>query len=249
MAALSMDPKFAEAHLPPRPMRFAPTTGKDVTFAASDGKSASGFYVPAKAGAPAIIMVHEWWGLNDYIKREAQTFGSKGYAVLAVNLYDGPAATSAKEAGEKMNAVKPERCQAILNGAISSLTSGKLGTKYTKLGTIGWCFGGGWSHRAAIAGGPAVKACVMYYGMPDTDQADLAKLKAPVLMVWATQDKWINKGVVDGFKSAMSTAKKPLTVLPFNEDHAFANPSNPKYSKKDATTAMNATLAFFKKYL
>jgi len=251
MSPLAADPAFVAAHESPRPLRFAPKEGKAVTFSTADGKTAGGFFVPASAKkTTAIVMVHEWWGLNDYIKREAERIhDATGYAVLAVDMYGGKVATTPADAGKFMGAVTVGSGTGVVQGAVNSLLGGKFGTKFTKLGTIGWCFGGGWSHRAAIAGGAAVKACVMYYGMPDTDQADLAKLKAPVLMVWAKKDGWINEKVVDGFKTAMATAKKPLTVLPFNEDHGFANPSNPKYGKADADTAMAASLAFFKKNL
>lgn len=251
MSPLAADPAFVAAHEAPRPLRFAPKEGKTVTFATPDGKTGSGFYVaPKTAKSPAIVMVHEWWGLNDYIKREAERLhDATGYAVLAVDLYEGKVATTQQDAGKYMGEVTIPRATAIVTGADEALTGGKLGAKFKTLGTIGWCLGGGWSHRAAIAGGPAVKACVMYYGMPDTDQADLAKLHAPVLMVWAQKDGWINAGVVDGFKKAMATAHKSLIVLPFDEDHGFANPSNPKYGKADAETAMKASLAFFKKNL
>ncbi|AIE85290.1 Dienelactone hydrolase family [Fimbriimonas ginsengisoli Gsoil 348] len=251
MSSFAADPAFVAAHLAPLPMRFAARAGKNVSFRTSDGKTALGFYVPpARKGAPGIVMVHEWWGLNDYIRREAERLHDElGYGVLAVDLYEGKVATTPQEAGKLMQAVRPDRAKAIVHGAVNALKDGELGNRFAKVGSIGWCFGGGWSLQAAIQGGPAVKACVMYYGMPDTDPADLKRLKAPVLLVWATRDGWINKGVVDGFKTAMANAKKPLTVLPFDADHGFANPSNPKYDKVSGDKAWQATISFYKTHL
>lgn len=251
MSPFVADPAFVAAHEAPHPLRFVPVAGKSVRFATPDGKTAGGFYVPPKhKGAPGIVMVHEWWGLNDYIKREAERLHNElGYGVLAVDLYEGKVATTPRDAGKYMQTVQTPRGTAIVSGAVNALTKGSLGDKFAKLGTIGWCFGGGWSHRAAIAGGPAVRACVMYYGMPDTEPADLKRLKAPVLMVWATKDNWINQKVVDGFKSDMAAAKKPLTVLPFDAGHGFANPSNPIYDKAAADKAWAATEEFYKREL
>lgn len=251
MSPFAADPAFVAAHKAPLPLRFAPSTGKEVTFDATDAKPAGGFYVaPKKPGAPAIVVIHEWWGLNDYVRREAETLNDRtGYGVLAIDLYDGKVAKTPEEAGKLMQGVQPNRASAIVSGAIKTLKAGKLGDKFAKLGTLGWCFGGGWSHQTAIEGGDSVKACVMYYGMPDTKPEDLARLKAPVLMVWATKDKWINEKVVTDFKSAMAKAKKPLTVLAYPDDHGFANPSNPNHDKANADKAMAQTLAFFKKNL
>lgn len=245
MNAFVADPAFVAKHPAPLPFAFEPENGKAVTFPAKDGTSAKGYYVPGKKAG--IIMVHEWWGLNDYIKREAERLhDATGYGVLAVDLYDGKVATDAKEAGEYMQNADPKRDTAIVSGAIAALKTGALGNKFTKLGTIGWCFGGGWSLNAAMVGGSSVKAAVAFYGMPP---ADVSALKAPVLFVWAKQDNWINAKVVSDFQSRMKASNKPLTVLSYDADHAFANPSNPKYKKADAEDAMAKTLAFYKKHL
>ena len=245
MARFADDPKFALAHAKPRALRYAPTTGKAVTFPAKDGTPARGFYVPGKKAA--LVMCPEYWGLNDYIRREAERYhAATGYAVLAVDLYDGKVATDPQTAGQYMKESNPARDAAIVGGAVAALQKGALGAKFAKLGTVGWCFGGGWSLNAAAAGGRAVKAAVAYYGMPPQD---VAPIRAPVLFVWATQDGWINRDVVDGFKGRMAAARKPLTVLPYDAAHAFANPSNPKYGAAAAKDANAKTLAFLKKNL
>jgi carboxymethylenebutenolidase len=251
MAVFLKDPAFAAAHASPLPLRFAAAGGKTVHFKAADGTEASGYWVaPSTPNAPAIVMIHEWWGLNPYIKREAEQLHNKlGYAVLAVDLYDGKIASTAQEAGQYMKGVDSNHLTSILSSAMAGLKKGSFGHKFNRVGTIGWCFGGGWSHRAAIAGGSLVKACVMFYGMPDTDAADLKRLKAPVLMVWAKKDQWINADVVDGFKTAMSSSGKSLRVLPYEAGHGFANPSNPVYDKTARDAAFSETYAFFRKHL
>ncbi|RYG22306.1 dienelactone hydrolase family protein, partial [bacterium] len=216
-----------------------------VTFPAKDGTSARGFYVPGKKAA--IVMCHEYWGLNDYIRREAERLNAAtGYGVLAVDLYDGKVAKDPQTAAQYMKEADPKRDLAIVQGAVGALRVGALGTKYPKLGTIGWCFGGGWSLNTAAAGGSTVKAAVAYYGMPPED---VTPIKAPVLFVWATKDGWINEKVVSEFKAKMKAQKKPLTVLSYDADHAFANPSNPRYDATDAKNAWTKSVAFLKKGL
>ena len=251
MAAFVKDPAFVAVHQSPQALRFAPKEGGNVRFRASDGRLAGGFFVPTqRSNGPVILMVHEWWGLNDYIRREAEWYHEKlGCAVLALDLYDGKVAPTPADAGKLMQSVQPARSLAIINGAIESLKTGAFGHRFQTAGTIGWCFGGGWSHRTAIQGGPFVKACVMYYGMPDTESADLQKLRCPVLMIWAKRDQWINQKVVDGFKDAMSAAKRSLTVLSYDAGHGFANPSNPIYNQKAGDDAGIHTLEFFRRHL
>ena len=245
MADFADDPAFALAHLAPQPLAWQAKAGKMVSFPAKGGRGAKGFYVPGTKAA--VVMCHEYWGLNDYIEREAEALHAEtGYAVLAVDLYDGKIATDAETAARYMKEADPARDTAIVSGAVASLEKGTLGTKYAKLGTIGWCFGGGWSLNTAAAGGKAVKAAVAYYGMPPQD---VTPIKAPVLFIYGTQDPWINKDVAEGFRARMAAQKKPITVVPYDEPHAFANPSNPKYSAADAKDAMAKTVAFLKKNL
>jgi carboxymethylenebutenolidase len=248
MAQFVGDPAFTAAHVAPVNIHFQAKEGKMVAFAATGGEG-HGYFVPAKKGnRTAILMFHEWWGLNDNIKQEAERLHNElGSAVLAVDLYDGKVAANPGEAGKLMQGMNQQRGVALVHGAIGAL-EGKLAHAKV-LGTIGWCFGGGWSDRAAIEGGPDVKACVIYYGMPSTDPTDLKRLKAPVLMFWGTQDGFINAKVVGGFETAMKNAGKSLKTHSFNAVHAFANPSNPKYDKAAAATSHAETLAFFRKNL
>jgi len=112
-----------------------------------------------------------------------------------------------------------------------------------KLGTIGWCFGGGWSLNASIAA--PVEATVVYYGRVNRSAADLKSLKGPVLGQFATQDGWINKEMVEGFEAEMAKAGKSVENHWYEADHAFANPTSARYDEGDAKLAWQRTLAFF----
>ncbi|MBI3260426.1 MAG: dienelactone hydrolase family protein [Ignavibacteriae bacterium] len=242
-ASLTSDKTFVNAHLDPLPLNFSATTGTWVTLKTSDGTDTKIFEV--KSNKPTnniIIMVHEFWGLNEYIQREAEQLQQSlpNVTVIAVDLYDGKVATDRETAGKYMSAVKKERCEAIIHAAIAH-----VGTN-ARIGTIGWCFGGGWSMQAALLAGKQASACVLYYGIPETDIAKLKTLHADVLGVFGKKDKWINPEVVAKFEKDMKQAGKKLTAKSYDADHAFANPSNPKFDKAATEDARKITLDFFK---
>jgi len=117
------------------------------------------------------------------------------------------------------------------------------------IATIGWCFGGGWSLKASIHLGTQGAGCVMYYGMPVPNAVDLAPLKADVLGIFAKQDKSITDAVVLKFKENCKLARKNLTVKTYDADHAFANPSSPRFNEEAATQANEEALKFLKAQL
>ncbi len=245
-AMLADDPAFVRTHENPMPFHYDATRGTMVTFPTADSTDGRGFDVrPDHATRNVILLIHEWWGLNDYIQREAERLQKElgDVRVLAVDLYDGKVATTREQASALMGAVKEARLRSILKGAIAY-----VGTD-ARIGTIGWCFGGGWSLQATLLAGAQARACVMYYGMPVKDSATLATLHAPVLGMFGKQDAWITPAVVDEFAAAMKSAGKSLTVHEYDADHAFANPSNPKYDKKSTEEAYAHTLRFFRTYL
>jgi carboxymethylenebutenolidase len=239
---LASNEKFVASHLSPLPFTFTATKGTMITYKTDDGKTANAFEVKAdKPTANWLIMVHEWWGLNDYIKQEAEKMQMEtGANVLAVDLYDGRVASNPDDAKKYMGEMKDERTTAILKGAIAHTG------KDAHISTIGWCMGGGWSLQTAILAGNQATACVMYYGMPETNMDKLKKLHAPVLGLFAKKDEWINPTVVEKFQSDMKNAGKQLTVKSYDADHAFANPSNPKYNREAAGDAHREALAFLK---
>lgn len=245
-AMLTHDKKFVASHLEPKPFVLSNPLGNEITFKTPDGKQGYGYEI--KAAKPSnnyVFVIHEWWGLNDYIKQESEKIYKElgNVNIIALDLYDKKVATNRDSAGKYMNSLKAERAEAIIKGAIAY-----VGSK-ASIATIGWCFGGGWSMQASILAGKQGKACVMYYGMPEEKQEKLKELNAPVLFVFAEKDQWINKDVVAKFETNMKTACKTLEVKKYDADHAFANPSNPKYSKEFADDAMKNAIALMKKEL
>lgn len=242
-ALFVQDDAFNMSHPNPLPYIHVSETGKMVTFKTPDGKEAGGYVLMAKSKTNNWIFVfQEWWGLNDHIKREAEKLYTDlgNVNVLALDMYDGKLATAREDAGKYMGEFKQDRGNAIVKGALA------FAGKNAKIGTIGWCFGGGQSMQASLTAGKQAAGCVIYYGMPEPDVAKLKNLNADVLNIWPTQDQWINKEVTDKFEANMKTAGKKLTTLQYEADHAFANPSNPKFNQEFTADAYKHTLEFFK---
>lgn len=245
-AMLTHDEKFVATHLDPTPFTLSNQIGKDISFKTSDGKE--GYAYEIKATTPTnnyVLVIHEWWGLNDYIKQESEKiFSTLGNVnVIAIDLYDKKVASVKDSAAKYMQGVKSERAESIIKGVLTH-----IGAK-ANIATIGWCFGGGWSMQTSLLAGKQSKACVMYYGMPEEKTEKIKTLNAPVLFIWPEQDQWINKEMVTKFETNMKTAKKSLEVKAYNADHAFANPSNPKFSKEFAEDAFKNAIAFIKLHL
>jgi carboxymethylenebutenolidase len=242
-ALFASNKEFNMAHADPLPYVHQSEVGKMVTFKAPDGKDGRGYVLMAKKKTNNWIFVfQEWWGLNDHIKREAeQLYNSLGNVnVLALDMYDGKVTDKREEAGQYMGEFKQDRGTAIVQGALAYVG------KDAKIGTVGWCFGGGQSIQAALTAGKQAVACVMYYGMPEENVDRLKTLNCDVLNIWPTQDQWINKPVMDKFEANMKAAGKNLTIKSYDADHAFANPSNPKFNPEFTADANKNTIEFFK---
>lgn len=243
-ASLSEDASFRAKHENPLPFRLQEQTGEMISYKTPDGKTASAYLIKAKNETDDyLFVIHEWWGLNDYIKKEAQRLAQElgNVNVIALDLYDGKVATTQEQAGQYMQAVSEDRAKAIINGAL------QYAGEEADIATIGWCFGGGWALQTAIMAGDRAEAAVMYYGMPEQNVERLKKLQAPVLGIFASQDKWISPKVVEEFKQNVDKAGKELTVKSYDADHAFANPSNPKYKEAYAQEAHKMAVAFLQK--
>jgi carboxymethylenebutenolidase len=244
-AAFASDPSFNSEH--PTPRNYIHVTqagGKMIKFKTPDGTEANGYLIEAKTKTNNWIFVfQEWWGLNDNIKRESENLYNElgNVNVLALDMYDGKVAATADEAGKTMQQFKESRGIDIIKGALS------YAGPQAKIGTIGWCFGGGLSLLAALEAGKQTVACVMYYGMPVDDVEKLKKLNSDVLNIWPTQDRRINKEVMDKFAANMKAAGKTLTIKSYDANHAFANPSNTSgYNEAAAKDAWKHTIDYFK---
>lgn len=235
---------FAEKHDEPLEIEVD-ALGEMRKVATANGDDAS-IYVVEKEGATNYVLVlHEWWGLNNHIINEADKLYEKlgNVNVIALDLYDGKLATDRETAGKYMQGADENRINDIVKSTINQLPAD------AKVATIGWCFGGGWSLKTALAAGDRTVATVMYYGMPVEDVEKLKELNSDVLFVWPSQDQWINEGVVNKFKTNMASADKELEVLTFDADHAFANPSSEKYIETAAQEANAAALGYLKERL
>lgn len=196
----------------------------------------------AKAPVPGIVVIHEWWGLNDNIKHWSDRLAADGYAALAVDLYGGQVATKPDDAMRFMKAVDGAAAQAILTAAHDFLGADAR-VAASKRAVIGWCFGGGWSLKHALAT-PDLDAAVMYYGHLVTDGGALGGLQAELLGVFAEKDTGIPIASVDEFEAALKAAGKKASILRFPAEHAFANPSSARYDERSAAAAWREVRAF-----
>jgi len=246
-AMLASNSEFNSDHREPLPYKHMSEAGKMITYDTPDGKTANAFMLEAKVQSDNYVVVfHEWWGLNDYIKKEAEKIYhdfEETVNVVALDLYDGKVADTREKASEYMQSVDTDRATAIINGFYSHAGEGR------EYATIGWCFGGGWSLQAALLAKDDLRGCVMYYGMPEKNVNRLKDLQAPVLGIFAKQDGRITPQVVDNFKANMAEAGKELRIEMYDAGHAFANPSNPDYDKEAAKKAYDEALEFMKKSL
>ena len=191
---------------------------------------------------PAIIMIHEWWGLNDNIKEMAQKLASHGYVVLAVDLYDGQIGTTPEEARQLINSFDRTEWISNMNSAAAYLDE-KYNT--TSLGSIGWCMGGAQSLQLALNNND-VDATVIYYGSLVTEPEDLFSIGWPVLGIFAELDQGIPPSQVHEFEFALNELgiSNDIHIYP-DVDHAFANPSGDRYAPEQTADAWQKTLEFF----
>jgi carboxymethylenebutenolidase len=200
--------------------------------------------LPQAEAGPAILLVHEWWGLNDQIKAVAAELARLGFVAFAIDLFDSEPATDPDTAVKLVENLEPDGATAKLVAAIEWLAAYERGTG--KVATIGWGFGGGWSLDASLA--TPVDATVIYYGNVEKTAAQLEPLYGPVLGHFGTQDKFITRDLVERFETAMAEAGKSqfLTVYWYDADHAFANPSGDRYDASDAKLAWDRTVEFLR---
>lgn len=243
-AELANSEGFRVEHELPADIDFLPSAGHMISIACPNGPDANAYLIPSKKESDQwLIVIHEWWGLNDHIKSESEKLWRKleNVNVLALDMYDGNVADNREDASQYMQGLSKERAYSIISGMINYVGND------AQLCTIGWCFGGGWSLQAAIESGTRTIGCVVYYGMPEEDLSRLGKLNSDVLGVFASEEQWITPEIVQQFEVNMNRAGKKLEVHSFDADHAFANPSSPRYKEKPAQSAFEITLDYLKK--
>ncbi len=228
----------------PHPMASTPPkpTGKTLSLPLEGGGSAIAYVArPKQAATGGVLVLHEWWGLNDYVKGQADALAAQGYLALAVDLYKGTVATTPEEAGKLMHGLDAAHAAAVEKAGLAWLKQNLHGKK---IATLGWCAGGGESLLASLGSPEAVSATVMYYGMPVTDVARLKTLRGPVLGIWAKKDGWITPDKVEAFDKALSEAGVKHSFHSFDADHAFANPSGAHHDSPAAAEADALTRKF-----
>jgi carboxymethylenebutenolidase len=225
-------------------------TSKEVSYKSGDETVKGILYTPAGNGPfPAIVVVHEWWGLNDWVKEQASKLADLGYVTLAVDLYRGKVADNSDTAHELSRALPPDRAARDLHAAVEYLQS-QSNVRKDRIGSIGWCMGGGYSLEVALQE-PTLAACVINYGHLATDPAAIQKIHAAVLGNFGAQDKGISPADVEKFQKALQDAGKSADIKIYADaGHGFQNPVNGNgYRAEDTKDAWQRTVSFFDRTL
>lgn len=219
--------------------------GEEVNY--FDG--AKGYWARPEGDAkyPGVVMIHEWWGLNDYIKSMSRELAGQGYSVMAVDLYQGKVGANADEARALVGKVGAD--QATATGNLKAAAQYLKSHGSAKVGSLGWCFGGGQSLQLALSG-EKLDGTVIYYGQLVTDAAKLAPIQWPVLGIFGDKDTSVTPESAKAFDAALTAANIEHEVKIYSGlGHAFANPSGAGYAPTETKDAWDKTLNFLGKNL
>jgi carboxymethylenebutenolidase len=226
---------------------------KTISFKRPDGGSVNGYLAePAAAGAPGIVVIQEWWGLNDQIRGVADKLAAAGYRALVPDLYRGQVALEANEAEHLMKGLNfGDAAGQDVRGAVQHLK----GSGSRKVGVTGFCMGGALTLLAAV-NVPEADAAVIWYGYPPLEFVDATRIRAPLLGHWATQDTAFPIATVDTLEQKLRAANVKFEFHRYDARHAFANETADsknlpflKYDPKAAEVAWQRTMDFFAKHL
>jgi carboxymethylenebutenolidase len=219
--------------------------GKSVSYKSGDETVQAVLYEPSGKGPfPALVVIHEWWGLNDWVKDQASKLADQGYVTLAIDLYRGKVATTPEIAHEIMRGVPEDRAKRDLHAAFEFLAS-QPNVKKDHIGSIGWCMGGGYSLDVALQE-PTLAAVVINYGHLATDNEALKKINAPILGLFGAQDHGITPDDVHKFEQALKQLGKKVDIKIYDDaGHGFENPNNKDgYRAGDTADAWKRTVDF-----
>jgi carboxymethylenebutenolidase len=220
-------------------------TGKPVSYKSGDETVQGILYLPEGKGPfPALVVIHEWWGPNDWVKEQGSMLADQGYVTLAVDLYRGKVATTPDEAHEIMRGVPEDRAARDLHAAVEFLKSQSI-VKKDRIGSIGWCMGGGFSLNVALQE-PTLAAAVINYGHLAADATSLKKINAAVLGIFGGQDRGIPVDDVKKFEQTLKQQGNKVEIVIYPDaGHAFENPNNKTgYRADDAADAWKHTTSF-----
>ncbi|MGB0121888.1 MAG: dienelactone hydrolase family protein [Silvibacterium sp.] len=232
------------------PRLLAASQPTPVSFPSGNETVQGLLYSPSTPGPhPALIVIHEWWGLNDWIKQQASDFAAQGYVTLAVDLYRGKVATDPETAHELMRGLPQDRGVRDLVSAANYL-KGLKNVDASRIGAVGWCMGGGFAAQFAV-GDPDLRAVAINYGSLPTDPAALKQIHAAILGNFGALDQGITPQDVHDFAAAMQSLGKPVDVKIYPDaGHAFENPNNKGgYRPADANDAAQRMRVFFHDHL
>lgn len=220
--------------------------GKMIDFKRPDGSDCRGWLAMAGQERPGVVVIQEWWGLNEQICGIADRFAAAGYNALAPDLYQGRVTQVPDEASHMMNGLDfPGATHQDVRGAVDHLRAVGAG----KVGVMGFCMGGALTIGAAVHV-PGVAAAACYYGIPPREFADPAAIRIPFLAHFANRDDWCTPQAVDALESAMRAAGQHPDVFRYDAAHAFCNERRPEvYDARCAALAWERTLGFFAKTL
>ena len=222
---------------------------KKTTFKAKSGADASGAISEATGEdrAPGIVVLQEYWGINDQIKSMTDRFAAAGFVVVAPDLYQGRVAKDAAEAGAMMQALDRTTALDVIAGAVAFLKSHPRCTG--KVGVIGFCMGGAFAFSAACAI-PDLDAVVPFYGVPDPSKVDYAKVNAPIQAHFSKTDAWATPAAAEAVKRQLEARGKTMELHLYDAGHAFMNDARPEaYDAPSAKLAWERAIAFLKKNL
>jgi len=226
-----------------------PMAGYLAVPVASDSVLSSRGMNPSTDHLPGLVVIHEWWGLNENIRTAARRLAGEGYRVLAVDLYEDSTAQTPQEAQALMKQATSDeaRLAAHLQSAHEHLQSEEAAPR---VGVLGWCFGGGLTFQAVADRPTAFDAAVAYYGTPEamTDEI-LRELETPILAHFGRQDEVVSTKQVEAFRSRLDGLDKDVQIYEYDAGHAFANPSGEQYDAEAAEQAWARTTAFWDSHL
>ena len=246
-AADTTDPSPAAEQPPARPV-----LSQDMPYTELNDELVYGYFSAPEdmfEPLPAVIMIHEWWGLNDNVRAMADRLAAEGYIVFAVDLYGGQTADTSTDARQLMLQVveDPEAAASNIQAAYEFLenTAGA-----PRVASLGWCFGGAWSLRTATLFPDELDATVIYYGQVSADEETLRPVNVPILGLFAADDRGIPVKSVEAFRDTLQNLRKDHAVHIYPDvGHAFANPTGQRYNAAAAEDAWKRTLAFLELHL
>lgn len=221
--------------------------GEILNFKRPDGKTCPGYLATPKAGvgAPGFVVIQEWWGLNEQIKKTADRLATAGYRALVPDLYRGKVASAADEANHLMTNLNfSDAAGQDIRGAVQYL---KQSSQKVAIG--GFCMGGALTILAALRV-PEMDAGACFYGIPPVDTGELKKMRVPLICHFANRDDWCTPSKVNELEATLKQSKSKFEFYRYDAQHAFMNEARPEvYDAECATTAWDRTFKFLKQTL